>query len=500
MRKLIFVIFLIAFLLLLLTVVTVQAILSSDLPRKQTEKTLREKLGTQVSIRQMQTTWYGDTRLTGVSLQIQSKQKYILDIDYIRVKHNHILDLILSGLRPSSVYVKGTTVRLYRGNNEKNIDIFSAENARIKVSVNDNDENIGNKQQSVRISIIYPGLARIEALASCRNNRIDVDEIHGKLWRGDITAKAAVDVNRWRETRVDVSWKDVDLRELRIWWPYAEQLLGISSGNFAVKPSESDHPREPLAFEGNVNIKEGVFGDLNIDRARLSGAIGSRRILLTNLEIPALGGTANIQARISRNAGKFFFYINWNLSNIDVNQVAGALSENKNNIAGQVNGKGYFMTSMDMDDISGSLNVNLTESNLANTRIIGTLYNSLNLKLDALKPEGYGNVELRFIGQKLQITDFYYFNRGVEIRGTGIVRNLYKGKKSPVEGIVLATTRPLKDIDLPGLSMLDKFLYFAQKEMTAVKVNGTLGDVQINVIALPEVQSVLGRLFGQKSD
>jgi len=496
MRKFLFIIFAIAVVLLLFAFIAVQAILSSDLPRKQTEKSLREKLGTQVSIKQLQTSWNGDTKLKGVSIRIPPKQRYVLDIDYIRVKHNHILDLLLSGLRPSSIYAEAATVRLHQGSNQKNTNVFSAENARIEVSVDDNSS--GSEQRLSRILIKFPGIANIEALARRQDQQIEVKQIDGTLFGGYVSGKAVVDVNQWEKTQINASWRDVDLRELRTWRPQAEQTLGVSSGNFEVRPSELNHPREPLSFEGNVDMKEGIFSDLNIQRVSLSGAVGPKRILITNLEIPALGGTANIRARLSKKAGEYFFYTNWNLSNIDVNQAAEALSEDKRNILGQVNGKGYFMTSMDMDDMSGSLKLSLKESNLANTRIIGALYNSLNLKLDASKPEGYGKVELRFTGTKLQIIDFYYFNRGVEIRGTGIVSNLSRGKSSPVEGIVLATTRPLKDIDLPGLSVLDKFLYFAQKEITAVKVGGTLGDVQVNVVALPEVQSTLGRLFGPK--
>jgi uncharacterized protein YhdP len=163
MRKFLFIIFAIAVVLLLFAFVAVQFILSSDLPRKQTEKSLREKLGTEVSIKKLRTSWNGDTRLEGVSFHIPSKDKYLLDIDYISVKHNHILDLLLRGLRLSSIYVRGTAVRLYRDNNQKNTNVFSAEDARIEVSVDDDSRD--EKQRLSRILINYPGIAHIEALA-----------------------------------------------------------------------------------------------------------------------------------------------------------------------------------------------------------------------------------------------------------------------------------------------------------------------------------------------
>ncbi len=497
MRKLIFILFVIV-VILLLAGAAVRVVLSSDIPRKQTEKSLREKLGIKVSIKEMETSFSGKTTLTGVGFQLPSKRTYLLHLDYIRVRHNNLFDVLVSGLRPSYFYARGATVRSFPCGAGNGIDVFSARHARVEAEFDRNAS--GDKERSSRLSIKLPNLADIEAFGSVEENLIDVAEIDGTLLGGGFTGRAAVDVNQWHETRVNARWTDVDLRELRKWWPGTEQTLGLWSGRIEVKPSEPNHPLEPLAFEGNMDIKGGLCADLDMKQVRLSGAIGSRRILLTDLEVPALGGLVRANARLSKKADELFFYTNWNLANIDVNEVTAALSKEEKYIVGRASGKGYFMTSLDADDMSGKLKLTLKESDLASTRIIGTLYNAMNLKVGKPEPEGQGDAEIRFDGTKLRISDFYYFNRGVEVRGTGLIEDLGEGKKSPVEGVVLATTRPLKDVDLPGLSVVDKFLYLAQRDMTAVKVEGALDDVQVKVVTFPEIRSTLGRLLGAGSD
>jgi len=60
----------------------------------------------------------------------------------------------------------------------------------------------------------------------------------------------------------------------------------------------------------------------------------------------------------------------------------------------------------------------------------------------------------------------------------------------------MATARPLKETDLPGTNTLDKYLYLIQQDMTAIKVDGTVSDVEAKVIALPEVKSALNKILG----
>jgi hypothetical protein len=484
---------LILILLPLFCAIAFHIILFTDLPKTVTEKSLREKLQTEVTIKKLKTEWEGYSHLTGVSIRLPVKRKCFLNIESVRVKHNNPVELLIGkNLKVSSLKAEGAKLRLYQKGIEKDVKALSVGNAEISIAVK--DLNSDNKSIST-IMIEDKDLGHIDARASFKDNLININRIDGRLFEGDFTASAVVEPNQWDKTQINVSWKDLDIRQIGRWWPKADELLGVTSGKIEIKPSESRRPLEPLAVNGHVNMKGKIFKDLKTEGFEFNGAIGLKRILLTGFEMTMLDGYVRGNARVSKKADGYFFYTNWNLDNIDVNEVA-AFFPAKKRMAGRINGKGYFMTSVRMNDMSGYLNLTLKESNLANNKIIGTLYNSLNLKLDASKPRGHGRAELRFNGTKLEISDFYYYNRGAEIRGTGVIRNLRQGMDSPVEGVVMATTRPFKEIDLPGINILDKFLYLAQREMASVRVDGTLEDTQVKVVALPEIQSILTRLLG----
>jgi len=494
MCKKVLVIFGITLLFLVSAAGVIQIILLTDLPRKIVQKRAQQELGTQVSIRELKTEWAGNTRMAGVRVQLQFKPGGSVSVEEVNVKHNHLVRLLIgNNLKIASLYASGITLRLHNREHEP-VDMVEAANARIEVYASNDQSN--KKANVASVSVECPGIGHAEALVLVKdNNMLNVKRVDASLFGGEFTGRAEVKMDRWDLTQLNASWTNVDLRELQMWWPKAEGLLGTSSGNIEVKPSELQRPLEPLTFEGKIDINGELPANLKASGVGFSGAIGLGRIVFTDLEMPCLGGTVKGRARISKRGDNYFIYANSNFANIDVNQAANALAKKQENIAGRLDGKGYFVTSIPMDGMSGSLKLTLKESNLMNNKVIATLYNSMNLRLGK-KSLGHGKAELRFRGTKLQISDFYYYNRGAEIRGTGVVRDLREGKNSTVEGIVLATARPLKDVGLPGTNVLDKFLYLAQEDMTAVKVEGTLTNVKVELVALPELQATLRKLLG----
>ncbi|MBN1846374.1 MAG: hypothetical protein JW810_11865, partial [Sedimentisphaerales bacterium] len=135
------------------------------------------------------------------------------------------------------------------------------------------------------------------------------------------------------------------------------------------------------------------------------------------------------------------------------------------------------------------------EADLMNNDIIALLYNALNLKFDRMQPEGYGRFQLHAEGNRLQIPSFVYSNRGVEVRGAGSIRDLSRGADSPIEGYAIGTTRPLKELELPGMKQLDKLMRSLQTGSSSVRIAGTLGEPAPRLIPLPEIHSALRRLL-----
>lgn len=90
---------------------------------------------------------------------------------------------------------------------------------------------------------------------------------------------------------------------------------------------------------------------------------------------------------------------------------------------------------------------------------------------------------------------FEYFNRGVEIRGAGQIKDIHAGGDSLVEGYAVASTRVLKGVSLPGVQSLDRLMASLQTGAAAVQIEGTLGDVQVKAVPLPLVSSEFRRLL-----
>jgi hypothetical protein len=95
----------------------------------------------------------------------------------------------------------------------------------------------------------------------------------------------------------------------------------------------------------------------------------------------------------------------------------------------------------------------------------------------------------------LRLTEFEYFNRGIEIRGAGVAEDISLGAESPIQGHVMASTRPLKDSKLPGLSDLDQLLTSLQKGTATVAVKNTLQDPKVSVVPFAQVQGIMKQIL-----
>lgn len=465
---------------------------TTELPRILTERSLEKKLGTEVFIHQLTTEWGNDTQLSGIRFQLPTEQPWFVEIDSVRVKHNHLLNALIGNLKLFSIQTEGAALRLY--SDDKDIVRFTAGNADITVHI---QYNTGEEKATVSTILIDDkNFGHIKTIVSVNEQEVQIKDIDGTVFTGEVSGQTDIQMDNWKQTRVEIAWQNVDLRRLGQWLPEAAPWLGVTTGRIEIEPSEQKHPLEPLSFNADININNDIFGDLNMESVRFSGAVGRKRFLLTDIFMPVLDGIVQGRMRLSKKEHGFFLYTKCSFNDLNLNRAAKIFAQNPNDIVGRLNGNGYLMTSLTMEDMSGSVNLALQGSNLAGSRIVGTLYNALNLKSNVSDPRGHGWAELRFSGKQLNIADFYYYNRGVEILGEGRILNLSQGKNSPVQGAVLATTRPLKDINLPGMETLDKLLFFAQKDTASVQIGGTVDDIQVEVVALPQIRSFLRNLLG----
>jgi hypothetical protein len=151
-----------------------------------------------------------------------------------------------------------------------------------------------------------------------------------------------------------------------------------------------------------------------------------------------------------------------------------------------------------LETLTGSADIRLTESDLINVKAIGVLYSAMKLGTGSSDTAGTGTAKVSVHGDRIEIMNFKYFNRGAEVRGTGVIESASQGKDSPVSGVVTGSMQPLRNAPIPGSREMDRLLSGLQAGLVTVKIDGTLGDVQARSVPAPEVQSALRALFGQQ--
>ena len=72
---------------------------------------------------------------------------------------------------------------------------------------------------------------------------------------------------------------------------------------------------------------------------------------------------------------------------------------------------------------------------------------------------------------------------------------IFAGPQSPVNGVAVGAVRPLKDINLPFFSDLDRALRVVQTGAASVRVSGTLAEYESKLVPFAEISSAFHRLI-----
>jgi hypothetical protein len=242
-----------------------------------------------------------------------------------------------------------------------------------------------------------------------------------------------------------------------------------------------------------VQVVEG--GDWAHD-VRITGYVTPNRLLIEQADFKVLGGRLAGRARISPRGGNYYASVVADFNDLSLDQLVHAVDPNAGTHTGRLSGSVRLLPAFDRRLVLASEGlVRVTQSDLADNGIVRTLYNTLSLRFGAQEPTGTGELRLSFEGPAVVFSSVEYFNRGVEIRGAGTIRNVNLGAASPIEGYAVGSTRVLKGIKLPGLGALDHLLNVFQTGAASVKIGGTLQDTQVRVVPLPEVLGPFRRLL-----
>jgi len=323
---------------------------------------------------------------------------------------------------------------------------------------------------------------------------LSLDEVSLSACGGTLIARGTFPLRAPLQTTGTLALADLDLGRVARILPMLSACQGRASGILKAGAAHARAP-EPLALHLDVTLRDGRYKQAQIQGANVTAFLGPTRWILDQSRIDLLDGTMRFWVRATRHEEGILTYMHCDFNDIDVKQTLHAFDVNTQEAVGKASGTGMLVI-RPATGMTGEMDIQLSQADLLNTVIIGTLYRALNLSfIGGGRPEGRGTARLIFEGNTLRITDVEYFNRGLEVRGAGSIQDVTQGAASPVDGYVMGSTRPLKGSKLPGLADLDRLLSSLQNNVATATVSQTLGDPKVAIVPFAQLQTALKRLL-----
>ena len=355
-----------------------------------------------------------------------------------------------------------------------------------------------NGKANVSGAILWAGqeLARVRVSTLVEGQTLDMHELYAETLGGSVEGKAVIPLNRWTTSVAQLRWQGIRPRQLARWAPQFERFEGVVCGALTVEQAlKKAHPAEPMRLVLYADVADGRFGPAQVEGCYIVGYVGQMRALINKAVFQVLGGQINARTRVSKHVGKYHASVVADVNSLNLDQIAHVIDPNAGEYAGQVSGQATVLASSDLDVFGGEAKIRLAQSDLAGNSVVGALYSALNLRFGRQQPTGTGEIKIQLAGPSVVIPSFFYFNRGVEIRGAGRLGDIRLGAESPVDGYAVASTRVLKGIELPGVDTLDRLLASFQTGTASARIEGTLDHVQVKIVPLPVVLDPFRRLL-----
>jgi hypothetical protein len=349
------------------------------------------------------------------------------------------------------------------------------------------------------------GLFRIASAMEGRE--LFLKEITANAFEGEIGGEARFNFDDWLNGTAKVEWKNVETGPLVELFPDLEGLNGAMSGTLvAAKPIDPKTP-EPLRVQISLASNGARMNGMSIGDAGIVFLLGrdhagnaprADRIILDRSTFQLAGGTVNAWGRTSTHAGSYFHTLHMQIAmnRLSLDELVHALEPEAEPMIGVLSGEiTAFGPRRDYKLMNGEVTLRLTESELANSDIINAFYQVFNFGRGDAGPTGEGTAHMRLENGSLQITGLRYRARGIQVRGSGAVEDVFLKQGSPISGYAVGTVRPLRDIKLPYMAQVDDVLAALQTDVTTFRIGGTVRDPKVETGAFNEIGGTLRRLI-----
>jgi hypothetical protein len=356
---------------------------------------------------------------------------------------------------------------------------------------------------------IKAGVLRTEGNVSGRT--LALTKIGGETLGGSINGSASYDLDNLLKSRATLSLQQIDAAQLIKLFPQATGLTGSFSGTATLGPPQAARPIGPLQLTVTLDGSDAKWRTIQLGDAAINAFYDRSpvntepRFVIDNSRFSLAGGEVKAFGRASKHPlgssgttqpAAWSFNVQLDGENLDLNQLVHAGDRKAANTPGRMSTKITLLGNpKDKRRIVGDGSIQLIDSDLADNTIISTLYGLLSVQLGPKIPTGRGNMTFQLEGSNVDITNFYYFNRGVEAHGTGRVEDVWKGGEAQISGYVIGSIRPLKDLKLPFAADFDQVLSVVQRGVTTVHVAGPVDRPKVEPALFGDIGNALRLLI-----
>lgn len=371
---------------------------------------------------------------------------------------------------------------------------FADSKAAVKLNVLDRNTT-GQGQLAGRLLLKHKELGTTSLKMRVDKKTIEIDEISADILGGKCKGSGVLRLDNWPLSAADATLENVDLARLADTWPGLADAAGTLSVSLSAGAAEDERPLGPLRLQVKGRVTDGSFRSAKLDTLDVTAHAGKQRTVVDGFTIEMMDGKLSGRATFSRRPDGVHTYLNVGLDRLSLDQLVHVFNPKAKPVAGHITGTGMLTMSPELRPITGEADLELIESDLINNSVIAALHGALSRKPGEPQASGRGYLKLQAEGKKLWIRTFTYFNRGVEVWASGAIMDLSRGEASPIEGYAVGSTRPLRDVRLPGVRQLDRLMASLQSGAVSVKIGGTLAQPEVTVVPFPQISATFRRLL-----
>lgn len=340
-------------------------------------------------------------------------------------------------------------------------------------------------------------LGRIDFNGALTLQSLQIRELAGQVLGAKVQGRALIDLVEWHRSSGDFSYENLTLGQLARWLGWMDDAAGRVSGTLTFGQATEPRALEPMRIDVTITGEESAWRDVAFTGGHITAFAGPRRLVVHEARFGVAEGNVDVWASVTRRAQQWFTNLHVDFASLNLRQLEGSLSPEGKPVEGRLAGSARFIGDLTQwDTAAGTVRVQLAESDLGGTTIIGTIFRAMGVPVDEPDPTGYGRVVLRIENAMVKIESFQFHNRGYDIQLHGTIDNLRLGMDSPILIFGAGSLRPFKHLPLPGSHVLDELFTTAQVSITTVRADGTLGDHRVMLVPLSEMSRTLRELLG----